>query len=302
MQVSTKQFYQNQVDQMATLQKAQNDIQEKITTGKEVSKPSDDLVAFSHASQLLFQQSQLTQYNKNMTGASSVMKSEDNALTQSAVIVTRIQELCVQGSSDTYSAADRKTLATEMSQLKQQLMDLANSKDVNGDYIFSGSKSSTQPFSADSAGVVAYNGDTNHRMVEISQGSQIAVGSTGAEVFMHVAGNTSTPNSSIFDSIDSAISKLNAGQSVSANVSDMKLALDQITNYQASNGARLSRVDLEQQNNQTTQLNNKTALSSFQDADVSALIIELTQKSTTLQASQSAFIKITGQSLFNYLR
>jgi flagellar hook-associated protein 3 FlgL len=96
----------------------------------------------------------------------------------------------VQGNNDTNSASDRQAIATQLQQELNHLLDLANSKDANGEYMFSGYQSHTEPFTQDGSGTVTYQGDNGQRMLNIGSGVQIAMTDPGDAIFQDIpAGN-----------------------------------------------------------------------------------------------------------------
>jgi len=302
MLVSSNQFYQNQIDQMANLQKQQQDLQTQISTGISLNKPSDNLIAFSQASQLMLEQSNLSQYKSNMDTANASLNAASTALNQSGTVLTQIKELIIQGNNGTLNDVDRKNIATQIGTLKDQLLSLANTQDANGDFIFSGTKSKTQPFTTDANGKVSYNGDTNQPTIQISPTLSVPKSSTGFDTFVAVHDGSRPAGSSIFDSIDTAISDFNNNQASTDGLSQISGAINQITSMQTVNGSQLAQISTEQDVNQAQTLANQSQLSTLQDADLATLSTQLAQSTTNLQASESTFVKIASESLFNYLK
>jgi flagellar hook-associated protein 3 FlgL len=302
MLVSSNQFYQNQIDQMANLQKQQQDLQTQISTGISLNKPSDNLIAFSQASQLMLEQSNLSQYKSNMDTANASLNATSTALNQSGTVLTQIKELIIQGNNGTLNAVDRKNIATQIGTLKDQLVSLANTQDANGDFIFSGTKSKTQPFTTDADGNVSYNGDTNQPTIQISPTLSVPKASTGFDTFVAVHDGSRPAGSSIFDSINTAISDFNNNQPSTNGLSQISGAINQITSMQTVNGSQLAQISTEQDVNQAQSLANQSQLSTLRDADLATLSTQLAQSTTNLQASEATFVKIASESLFNYLK
>jgi flagellar hook-associated protein 3 FlgL len=103
-----------------------------------------------------------------------------------------VRVIAVNAGNPSLSDADRKTLASDLQGRYDQLLGLANSTDGEGQYLFSGFKSSTLPFTETSSGAVAYNGDQGQRMMQISASRQVAVSSSGAEVFQLIKNGNGT--------------------------------------------------------------------------------------------------------------
>ena len=98
-------------------------------------------------------------YGKNVDAAQTRLTSEEAVLTSMTQIMQRITELTVQGGNDTFAPEDRAVIAAEVKALRDELLNLANTQDISGNYIFSGNKVQVPAFVESSSGVVTYNGD-----------------------------------------------------------------------------------------------------------------------------------------------
>lgn len=302
MQVSTKQFYDTQLKSMQDLQADVGKLQQQISSGKELTKPSDDPIVFSQASRLQLQLDNLSNYGRNITLATNKLNMQSTMITQAANISTRLQELTLQGANDTMSATDRKAIAIEMTQLKGQLLDLANTTDQNGEAIFGGFRAKAPVFVTDNQGNVSYTGDNGVRMVEIGDGVSAPTGTEGLNSFMAVRVAGETNPRSAFTIIDDAIDALNQGKSTGGTVTQMKGMVDHFSNVQTSVGSQLGRIDAQKSVNDNTGLTLKTALSSLLDTNMEEAATKFSQKTLSLNASQTSFSRISQLSLFNYLK
>ena len=300
MQIGTKQFYQTQVNGMRDLQTQIGNIQEQVSTGKRILVPSDDPAAYSSASKLGNTEAALNQYSRNIGVAKSRLSEEDTALSSAATIVTRLNELSVQGANGTNDQASRNAIAAEMNQLSQQLVSLGNTVDANGDYLFAGFKGNTAPFVA-SGDNVTYVGDTGRKEVTLAPGVTTPTSSNGLEIFMNV-GKSGGQSLSIFQVIKNATTQLASGNLSSESLHQMSSALDHISTYQSICGSRLQKVDTTDQNSQDMLVRVKADKSTVEDADLAQLASQLQQKTLTLNAAQSVFARVSQLSLFNYLK
>lgn len=302
MQISTKQFYDTQLKSMQDLQADVNKLQQQISSGKEQTKPSDDPIVFSQASRLQLQLDNLTQYDRNITLANVKLNLQSSMVTQSANIATRIQELALSGANDTMSATDRKAIAIEMTQLRDQLTDVGNTTDQNGEAIFGGFKVSAPVFTTDTNGTVHYKGDNGVHEVEIADGVRATAGTDGTHTFMAVRIPGDTNPRSAFAIINDSINALNEGKSTSKTVFQLKSLVDHFSNIQTMAGSQLARLDAQKSVNDNSTLTLKTALSSLQDTNMEAAATKFSQKTLSLNASQTSFSRLAQMSLFNYLK
>ena len=203
MRVSTSWMAQRSVSSMLDGQASLSDLQNRISSGKRINQPSDDPVGAARALELGHMDADVAQYQRNITSANARLGLEDQALSTSSDALTRVRTLVLQGINGTQTDQTRSDIAAELSQIRTQLMGLANGKDGNGDYLFAGNRTGGQPFSAQ-GGAVAHNGDDGQRMVAAGPGMQVATGDPGSAVFMNIptgngtfqvssgAGNTGT--------------------------------------------------------------------------------------------------------------
>jgi flagellar hook-associated protein 3 FlgL len=300
MQISTTTFFRQQSENITDLKTQTAQLEDRIATGKKVTKPSDDPVAFSAISILKARESRLEQYDKTAQSLTQRLSTEDSVLTQVTNILTRVKELTIQASNDTYSSADRKAIAAEVTSLNSELVSLANTKSGDGSYLFSGYLANQEPFSATS-GLTTYHGDTGRLSLTIADDTEMEVSSSGHEVFMAVktSGNSAK---SVFEIVQTITNNLNAGESAGGSLLDLQAASDHINGFHAINGARLARVNSTADTLTSDKLATRSRLSSLEDTDIEKAITELKQKMTSLEAAQSSFVRMSDLSLFNYLK
>jgi flagellar hook-associated protein 3 FlgL len=135
-------------------------------------------------------QSQQGQYTKNSNAAENRLQLEEQALADSTTVVQRVRELALQANNATQTAADRQAIAVEVKARLGELQGIANRKDNNGDFLFSGFTAGVQPFARNAGGTMIYGGDGGQRSVQIDAAIAVADGDSGASVFTNVkAGN-----------------------------------------------------------------------------------------------------------------
>ncbi len=190
MRVSTQQIYQQGLASIQQQQEKISILQKQISTGQRLSNPSDDPSAASRILELEQIMALDDQYQANIGTAINRLTFEETALDQVGTLTFRIKELAIQSSNGSLSGEDLKALSAEVEERFQELLSLANSQDENGDYLFAGYNSSSQPFAAVQSGnttSVTYSGDQGQRSLQISASRQITVDNPGSEVFMLLA-------------------------------------------------------------------------------------------------------------------
>jgi flagellar hook-associated protein 3 FlgL len=166
--------------------------QNELSSGLSINSPSDNPVAEVQLLQLTAASSQDQQYLSNGQSASTSLSLEQQALSNATSTLQSVQGLLVQANNATNTPADLKDIATEIQQLEQQLMGVANSQDAQGQYLFGGYAVNTQPFARGSTGSVSYLGDSGVRSVQLDGGTSVQTGDAGSSVFMNIPGGNGT--------------------------------------------------------------------------------------------------------------
>ena len=186
MQISTAQMFARGVDQMSEQKTKVTEMQAKLSTGKQIIKPSDDAEKAGTIQRIKTAAGRQDSYEKTLNTMNDRLATEDAALRSIDNVMQRVRVLAVQASSDATSAGDKKILAVEVESLRGELLGLTNIQDSTGNYVFSGSKMRTAPYQADSSGAVTYQGDSNIMEVNVSDQRRMSVNRPGNDVFTPV--------------------------------------------------------------------------------------------------------------------
>jgi flagellar hook-associated protein 3 FlgL len=189
MRVSTLGFQTNASQQMQTLESQISQTQEELSTGIQLQNAADNPAAMSQVNQLNAEISASQQYQTNGSSLNSNLTLEEQSLTDATTVMQSARDLAVQANNAALTPSQRQDIATQLQQLQQQLVSTANSTDADGNYLFSGEASTTQPF-AQSGNSVTYNGSSSVSQVQISSNQRISSSNAGSQVFMNIpAGN-----------------------------------------------------------------------------------------------------------------
>ncbi|MBL7481091.1 flagellar hook-associated protein FlgL [Legionella bononiensis] len=202
MRISTNQMYQSGLNNLLDLQGRVLKLQSQQSSGLKVESPSDDPVASAQIELMNHRIGATELLQKNRQSVESALSLEEGILSDAISSLNRLREIQIQAGNGALSEEDRKALSVEAKNLLGQLLDYANTKDSNGNYMFSGGKSFVQPFSINGTGQYVYNGDSTQRFQAVTHSLQVANNDTGDNVFMRIPnGNgtftikqTATPN------------------------------------------------------------------------------------------------------------
>ncbi|MBI3771292.1 MAG: flagellar hook-associated protein FlgL [Gammaproteobacteria bacterium] len=275
--------------------------QQQLSSGKRILTPSDDPTAAGQAMNVQQLLQINDQYQRNASSGQSQLEFEEEVLTSVGDVLQRTRELAVQGLNGSQGAANRQSIAAEVTQNLEALLGLANTKDGTGKFLFSGYKVQTQPFLDTGAGVYVYQGDQGQRVVQISPLRQIASGDSGYDVFTNLpaaAGGTQDMFKILYDLATS----LNANNPSGNSLTDIDTAMNSILRVRGNIGARLSAIDSQKQINEQFQTQMTGALSDIQDLDYASAVSHMNLQMIGMQAAQQTFQKVQGLNLFDYLR
>ena len=87
-----------------------------------------------------------------------------------------------------------------------------NTKDANGNYLFSGSKTDTAPYSQNSDGTYTYNGDQTSINLGIGDGMTVATNTTGWDAFQQAINTSRTQATMTAPAVDDGRVVLSNGQ------------------------------------------------------------------------------------------
>ncbi len=205
MRVSTSGAYTSGLSAMQRLQAALDQTQRQISSGRRILTPSDDPLASARALQIRESIGRLEQFDRNANVASNRLAQEEASLGSVNNVLQRVRELALQANNATQTNESRQLIAIEMRQSLDQLVQIANQKDGNGSYLFSGNLDSTTPVTRMGA-AFSYNGDQGQRYIQIGEGRQVTDGDSGAAVFFNIRnGNGSFSTSAASSNSGSAI-------------------------------------------------------------------------------------------------
>lgn len=160
--------------------------QEQISSGNRILTPADDPVASVRLLQLDQQQAQLKQYSENLTAAKNSLTQEETTLNSVVNVLQRVRELTVQAGDGALSGDGRKAIAQELGEREGELLNLMNSRNARGEYLFSGFLGKTEPFIRNPDNSYSYQGDEGQRSLQVASSSNVAINDNGNRLFENV--------------------------------------------------------------------------------------------------------------------
>ena len=284
----------NVQDQMANTQ-------EQLSTGKSINQPSDNPYGASLAIQLKNDLKGLSNYNANITDGTAWASAADTSLQNVMSMLQRAQELTVQSSNGVESSTDLSATADEIDQLADAIKQEANTQ-FNGQYIFSGTASGTQPYS--SATGDTYQGNTSAVTRQIGPGSTLQV---NVDISSLLGSGTSANDGKLLDTLRTISADMRSGNSSGVSdlsttqISALQTGLNSLTELQANVGSTQNRLTLAGDRIQGLQNSDTQALSNDQDVNMAQAITTFSNEQAAFTAALKAGANIVQSSLMDFL-
>jgi len=186
MRISTQQVFLNNIDNISKNSGELFKTQQQLSTGKRVLQPSDDPLASAQIQKFKKEVARTEQFAGNIDVATRRLELEEITIEQINNQSIRLRELALQGKNGTLNATDRQVIASEVDEIIRSLDSLMNTKDVQGEFLFSGHKGFTKPYTLGPSGRYEFNGDDGQRFLQIGPENKVASTDSGFEVFEKV--------------------------------------------------------------------------------------------------------------------
>ncbi len=290
----TQQMITNQVNSRLSnnIEKMTN-TQSQISSGKRINQASDDPVGMAKVLDYRKTLDTIDQYGRNVSQAQSGLEAGDSTLSDIGNLLNRAKELALSQATGTASADTRKNAAAEVQQIRDQLVQLANTK--QGDrYMFGGRRTDAPPY--DPANPGTFQGDAGGVSVMVADGVTMDMAVSGKQAFSNGVDPVVV--------LTNLIAGLNANDTaaISNQLDPLDQSLTQVTNERADIGARLNRLDSTLSHWTDFKINVQKMLSDTEDLDITKAAMDLTAQQTAYQASLSSTAKIIQPSLLDYLK
>lgn len=266
------------------------DIQERIASGKRINRPSDDPIGMGQALGYRKTISSLNQYNDNITDAKLHINTVEETLNGITDLLTEAKGIASDSDPEM-----RSMLADQVVVIREQVLQMANSKQ-NGNYIFAGDRTDTQPFTFNSGtNSYDYNGDNGTKDYIIGEGLQLNINSEGSQIFQGAA--------DVFDVLMDLEAELRAdnGAGIIAQLPLLNDAIGELNTTRAVNAGKYQRLEATENHNNTFKVSVQDLLSRTEDTDVVEAAIDLKVQQTAYESTLATAAQIVRPSLIDYL-
>ena len=263
-----------------------------VSTGKRINNLSDDPVGLNQVLNIKSTLSNIEQLGRNISLGKSWLTASESALTQVQNQISDAKALCVQMATATTGSAERASAAATVQNTLEEIVSLTNTE-VNGRYVFAGSKTDAAPFSRDNdTNVVTYNGDNKAFTMKIGRDATVEVGSDGEAVF----GDIFTTLSDLKDALEA-----DDVSGIQAAMSNLDTHFDRISTKISEIGSKMLRMETKEKIFQDLNITNTERLSKIEDADITEAIMDLKAKELAYKAALASSARVMQLSLVDYL-
>lgn len=294
MRITQTMMQNNMLRNLFQSQSEMQKYMEQIYTGKKITRPSDDPVVAMRGIGYRTELTEVEQYKRNASGIWKWMDHSDDALDKATRAIERLEYLAVQAANDSMTDAERESIKLEVEQLKEQMIDLANTS-VNGRYIFNGTDTDTAPVDADGNITGGANTGRNEEvLIEIAKGIRFPVNVDPDQVF----------NQELFDHIDDFIVQLGDDnqEGIDASIEKLNNSMLGIIQGRAELGAKMNRLELIEDRLEHQAIIAEDIMKTNEGVDFEEAVTNLLTQEVIHRAALASGAKIIQPSLIDFLR
>lgn len=268
-------------------------VQEQLSTGKLINRPSDDPTGAVSSMRFRVSVAEQQQYARNAHDAVAWLNQIDATLSSMTDQVRRARDLALRGANEgAMGPQAREALAIEIDQIRDGLIQTANSTYL-GRPVFGGITPGSEAYD-DTGAWVGVPGEVNRT---VAAGVKIRVDVEGPDV-------AGTDGDNVFEHLQALAAALRGGDQAGVSTAIGALATDQarITDVQSSIGARTNRVEVAQKAAGDAELSLTASLAEIENADVPKAVVDLQLQEVAYQAALAATARVMQPSLLDFLR
>ncbi|WP_262173794.1 flagellar hook-associated protein FlgL [Saccharococcus sp. Marseille-Q5394] len=297
MRVTQSMLSNNMLRNLSTSYNKMGKLQEQLSSGKKVNRPSDDPVVVMKGMGYRMQVDKVATYQKNLGEVNNWLDSSDDALDGVGQVLHRAKELVTNAANTgAMTPEDREKIKIELKQLQEQIQDLANTK-VGDKYIFSGTMTDKPLYnkainaSGDVIGIETGPSFKNRVEIEVFDGVSLKVNTDAAEMFKNI------------DDLFKEIENIGVdGNGFSDALSKIDIHMDAVLTARADIGARSNRAELMNNRLEMQEGAAKKQQSENEDIDYEKVITEMLTHESIHRAALSVGARIIQPSLVDFLR
>jgi len=207
--------------------------QQQEATGLAINSPSDNPTGETQAIDMNSLENTLNQYQSNLSQAKSVLNMTSSSLTTASSVMQNAYQIALTAANSSNSTTAQASLVQQINTLQQQLVSTGNAQGPNGEYLFAGQNTGTQPFSVDSTGSLVYSGDNGSIQIEGGPSNSFTVNVPGTPLF-----------STAYNDLETLKNDIQSGNITSISNTDLKNLQNDQNSFNNASGNIGSTADM----------------------------------------------------------
>lgn len=299
MRISSKIMFDTARLNLSNLTEDMNRANMVVAAQSNILRLSDDPVGLTQSLGMKSSLKSIDQLGRNISLGRSWVTASESALTSIQNIVSDTKALCVQMASANVGASERRSAAETVQNNLEEIVGLANTQ-IDGRYIFAGSKTDEAAFTLNGDNSVTYNGNSNAFSVKVSKDATVEIGVGGQGVFQPSGAGASDDIFVVMKDLATALQG-NDISGIQSAMSNLDTYFDHTSTQMAEAGSKMTRLDTKDYILQDLEISLKETVSNIEDPDMAEAIMNLQSKQLAYQAALSATAKVMQLSIVNFM-
>ncbi len=305
MRISTAHYHQQAIESINERSSAMAKLQEQLTTGKRINRASDDPIGAAEAERIRASSAKMAMETRMMSFATGMLSQADGALAGASDSLQTARELMISAGNGSLQPEDRKSIALQLRNVRNELLAIANQRDGAGGYIFGGQGSATAPFTSTGTPpatvVFEPTGGTQQTGLDMTFDTTV----DGGKVFLGGPGG----GGSIFEALDTLVlhleddaidgAALRAGLDAALGATDA--GLDRVLQARTAVGEQLRIMESRGRLLESGELQAASRLADISATDYAKVVSEMQTNQLAVDAAMRTYAQISRMSLFDYL-
>lgn len=294
MRISTQSQYDAYSSRIRDTQARVVEAGVRVQDGKRMHKAGDDPTALSSVLDVRAYKASVETYQKNLARGTGLLKGAESALAEIGTGLDRGTTLAIAGANSTVDAAGRKGMTVEIDAIRKRLVELGNSRDADGTYLFAGQKNDKPPFRVDANGALTYSGDANPILVESDANETIAANVDASATIQTAYANLTKLRDALEGNDVAGLGDLRLGE--------MKGSKGEIDALRGVVGTKTNALKARDESHARRIEDLTSRASDLEEVDFADALVQYQQAQTAYQAALQVTSTASRTSLMDYMR